>query len=342
MISSMKESTIFSKYLTYLGVPHTGFYSDGRFNQMPFKSLFGLSKLFSEYGIDTAGMRLADNSHISRLMPPFIAETSHGLELVTAIDGKKGVTVADSRQPRSSIDDFCNRMTGVVFCAYPSATSSEPGYRRHRLEMIGDRAKKWALGGSLLLLFLWFFITGGAAMHISTVLLTVFDLAGLYISYLLLLKQLNIESPAAEKVCGVIQKEGCSKVLSTDASSFFGLFHWAEVGAAYFAVSLIALLAFPSTWPMLALINICCVPYSFWSVWYQHSRAKAWCTLCLTVQALLWLQFFAYLAGGLTAEAWPLRPVLIPLAAAYVAALLLLNHFLPDAELATNPDALDE
>ena len=85
----------------------------------------------------------------------------------------------------------------------------------------------------------------------------------------------------ADKICGLIDRTGCGTVLSTKASKFFGLFGWSEVGFSYFGVSLACLLVFPQHIGYLALVNACCCPFSFWSVWYQKYRAKAWCTLCL-------------------------------------------------------------
>ena len=58
------------------------------------------------------------------------------------------------------------------------------------------------------------------------------------------------------------------------------------------------LLIFPQYINLLALCNLICLPFSFWSVWYQKIRAHAWCTLCLCVQSMLWLLFFCYLFGG--------------------------------------------
>lgn len=52
------------------------------------------------------------------------------------------------------------------------------------------------------------------------------------------------------------------------------------------------LLIFPQYINLLALCNLICLPFSFWSVWYHKFRAHAWCTFCLCVQSMLWLLFF--------------------------------------------------
>ena len=76
-----KKHTIFTDFLQVLGVPHTGGYSDSLFEAMPFKTLFGLSKLLQQYGIESQGVQLADKTEIHRIDAPFIASTQ-GLSLI--------------------------------------------------------------------------------------------------------------------------------------------------------------------------------------------------------------------------------------------------------------------
>lgn len=311
-----RRPSILSQLLTAAGVPHTVEYTDERLRTMPFQSLFGLGKLLKEYGVDSQGLRLAKVGDMAQLPRPFLAEMADGYRVV-ADESDVNAVMADG-----------SGATGVVMCVYPKAEACEPGYTEHRITEIGTRVKPWVLAASLAVLLVYTVVINRIFSHPAEWVLMFVDMAGLFFSHLLILKQLRVHSRMAERVCGVIEKEGCSKVLATDASSFMGLFHWSEVGVAYFGISLVTLIAFPSAWPMLAAVNVCCLPFTFWSVWYQHWRAKAWCTLCLCVQCLLWVQFACYLIGGITAKAWPLTPNIVPLVAAYVAALLILNRLL--------------
>ena len=89
------------------------------------------------------------------------------------------------------------------------------------------------------------------------------------------------------------------------------------------------MLLLPQMLPWLALCNLCCLPFSFWSIWYQRFKAHKWCTLCVSVQASLWLLFFSYLFGGWLKMAWPLSWNFVALGVAYLGVMLAINAIMP-------------
>lgn len=331
-VKGYDSHTILSDYLQALRVPHTVDYSGKEFAGMPFHTLFGLTKVLEKYGVRSEGYSLKDKKELAALMPPFLARTDGGLVIVTSV-GPDNVTYLTQGVAESMpLGEFEKVWNGSVLLSYPSPDAAEPDYHLHaRLEFF-SRSKKWVLLVCMLFLFGWFFAVNGLYRDISLWWVAAVDIFGLYISSLLVQKSANIKSAATDKVCGAIQEGGCDKVLATDASKFFGLFGWSEVGLAYFSVSLLTLLFFPSAIPALALCNICCLPFSFWSVWYQKYRAKAWCTLCLITQACLWLSLGCYAFGGWFGSSFPLDIHIIVIGSAYVAALLLINALSPYLE----------
>lgn len=320
--------TIFSDFLTDLGVKHTEWYADEQFHAMTFKSLFGLSKLMEAYGIPCEAAEVPDKSSaLAALKPPYLARMADYFAIVTQVDSDN-VYFRDGLQNgirTLSRDAFCSQWTGVVFVAQPDAASEEPHYAEHRFTEIANRCKRYALVAAILFLIVFGFVCSGVWHSAGTVALVIVDIIGIYITYQLLLKTLGIHSAHGDAICSIIDRTGCHTVLGTDGAKFFGIFSWSEVGVAYFTVSLAALLAFPGCVGSLALINACCCPFSFWSVWYQRYRAKAWCTLCLITQACLWLCLGSYIWAGAFREAWPIGWPTIALGAAYVAVLFGLN-----------------
>lgn len=323
------DHTIVADFLTALKVPFTKDYTRQRFETMPFKTLFGVTQLLKEYGVETAGYNIPDKAGLADIPVPFIAGTKGGMVIVTNVSEENVRYLTQGLQETMPVDDFQAAWTGKALCAQVTPDAKEPEYGKHlRMEFI-DSSKKVVLLVLAACLVAYLYVTNGLWKYWSVWALTAIDLFGLWITYMLVQKSLSIKNAVADKVCGVIQEGGCDKILKTDASSFFGIFSWSEVGFTYFGVSLLAMLISPQTIHWLALINICCLPYTLWSVSYQKFVAKHWCTLCLCVQLSLWLQFVCYLLGGWTSPIFPLDLGFFALGATFIFVLLGLNRILP-------------
>lgn len=321
--------TLFSDFLTALDVPHTPDYSNAQYMSMPFRSLFGLTKLLEQYGVDSEGYRLDDRNELLSLPTPFLARTGSGFIIVTDI-GKAQVSYITEGEPMTiDPEEFKKVCCGTVLLAYPRPDAAEPSYGLHAREQFFNDAKKWVLLAALIFLVAWGAIAGELYRHVSTMLLLLFNFCGLALTFMLVQKTYKVGGSVSERVCGVLEKGGCDDVLSTDASKFFGIFSWSEVGFGYFSVNLLTLLMFPDQIGTLALYNVCCLPYTVWSIWYQRFRAHHWCTLCVGVQTTLWLLFFCNLFGGWIEQAFPLRWSMLLPGAAYVAVVLAVNALSP-------------
>lgn len=322
-------ATIFTRFLSALGVAHTQEYSDAQFRGMTFRSLYGLSHLLKDYGIENTGIKVADKSELTKIPTPFLAQTNSGIfVIVTAITQDNGTVSYDLHGTATSapLSGFIDNWNGIALLAYPSERSCEPDYRNHRISELASRYSKYFLLAAAIAVMLYFFITRRIYDSPPAILLTVLDLTGLYLSLLLLQKSLGIRTGASERMCGLLEKGGCDSIMSLKASKLFGVFSWSEVGFGYFGISLTTLLIFPHLWPSLAVCNVCCLPYTVWSIWYQRFRAHHWCTLCVGVQTTLWLSFFCYLWGGWFADFLPVKPDFAVLLATYITGVLLLNQ----------------
>lgn len=323
------KHTIFTRFLKALGVPHTSEYSDRQFEQMTFKSLYGLSHLLDTYHVDNEAWQLRNISEVAGLTPPFLAQSRRGVfVIVTDVDVKGNRVRYDTMGlcEEAALDKLESALNGVVLLAYPTAESSEPDYRSHRVSEFVSNASGYMLAAAVVVLFAYLFVSRRLYDSVSGVLLTVFDCVGLYLSFLLMQKSLGIHTKAQDKVCSVLERGGCDSILKLKVSKLFGVFSWSEVGFGYFGVSLATLLLFPDMLPELALCNVCCLPYTIWSISYQRFVAHHWCTLCVGVQTTLWLLFFSYLLSGAWSGLLPLRWDLFALLAAYVMMVLSLNR----------------
>lgn len=328
-----QQHNLVSDFLAQLHVAHTKTYTAQRFAAMPFKTLFGVTQLLKEYGVETTGYQLSDKSTLSGVSAPFIAQTRGGLVIVTSIDSQSVGYLTQGVAEKMPLAEFCDSWTGVILTATVAKDAGEPDYGRHRAMecIVGTKAALLALLAPSLLIYL--FIVNGLWKFPSIWFLTAVDLGGLWLTYMLLQKSLSIKNVVADKVCAIIQEGGCDSILKTSASSFFGIFSWSEVGFTYFGVSLLTMFIYPAAIHWLAIINICCLPFTVWSIWYQKFRAHHWCTLCVCVQLSLWLQFFCYLFGGWQMPVFPLQIGFFALCATYLFVLLLLNRILPHFSL---------
>lgn len=323
-------ATLLSDLLTVLGVHHTELYSDKRFSQMPFRSMFGLSKLLREYGVATAGISVASEERRNALavMPvPFLADMPDGFIIVEKIGGGQVTYLSQHKEFEASIDAVLDAWNGVALLVSDSSESIEPGYTRHHVAEIASGVKRWTLLILLPVLLVVGMWADGLYCHVAAWVVMIFDIAGLWFSWSLVQKSLGIHTAAANAVCSAIEEGGCDEIAQSEASSFMGIVKWSEVGLAYFSVSLMAMLLFPQTLPALAAINILCLPYTVWSISYQKFVAKTWCTLCVCVQCTLWLLFVAYLIGGWTKQVFPLGWDFVILGCVYGVVLLAINRF---------------
>lgn len=328
----MNSRTLFSDYLRVLGVPHTADYSSMRFTSYPPRlALTAIADLLAEYGMEPVETAPCASPTLDGMTLPFVAEMTDGSRMiVAAVDGHTLVTYTHG-YTRGEIpeSDFLAGWTGRSVAAAGAATGSEPHVGRHRLTEAAAVARRWLLTAGLAFLAVWCFVEHGVYRSWGRIVLTALYGAGLYVSYLLVLKQSGVHSNAADKFCGVIEAHGCGTVLQTRAARLFGLYPWCEVGLAYFSVSLCALLVAPSCARWLAVVSVCCLPYTIWSVTYQKFKAKAWCTMCLTIQALMWVIFIVMLTSGQFAPLLPLTWTPAVLGACYLCVFFSINYLVP-------------
>ncbi len=293
-----KEQNVFQSFLESLKVKHTRVYSNKYFREHPYKyNLFGISKMLSDYGIANKGFK-TDNKAVvlQSLETPFIAHAGGDLVVVMRINKDTVHYRWYGKEIKTSLDEFIESWSGVVLLAETNENSIEPNYKENRKKEWSIILQQYGLLAAVGLLAGLCVIHNRIYDNIGWMLVQLVNLFGIYISYLLVQKQLHVHSEYADKLCSLFKQSDCNNVLESKASKLGGVIGWSEIGLGYFISNVIILLLFPSLFSYLAIINIFALPYTLWSVWYQKFRAKQWCPLCLIVQALLWTVFVINLA----------------------------------------------
>jgi uncharacterized membrane protein len=256
--------------------------------------------LLSDYKIANAGIKIEDKD-LSLLDIPFIAQTGGDFVAVYKIDSKDIYYVWRGKDIRVAIDEFKKSWSGIALIAEPDEESIEPNYKGHKKGELAAIIQNRLLLFTIGILGILVFFQGELYKSIGLVLSLILNLTGIYISYLLILKQIHVHSGNADKICSLFKKSDCNNILESSAAKFMGVISWSEVGFSYFISNTIVLLFAPDLLYYLAVANILALPYSFWSIWYQRIKAKQWCPLCLVVQVLLWAIFIVNVLSNFVA-----------------------------------------
>ncbi|MCL1942723.1 MAG: thioredoxin domain-containing protein [Candidatus Azobacteroides sp.] len=325
---------VFGTFLSLLKVKHTHQFSDKYFNEHPHKyNLFGISKMLSDYGVRNAGTRIKNKERdLFNIETPFIAHFGSEFVVVCKIKQDKVHYFWNGKKIVLSVSSFIEAWSGVVLLAETSPDSIEPDYKAHKREEVFGSAQKTLLFAAIGLVLLFASINNALFRNIGLTLLSFLNLAGVYVGYLLVLKQMHVQSRYVDKICTLFSKSDCNNVLESDAAKFRGVFGWSEIGLGYFTANVLMIVFLPQFVSYMALINCCTLPYAFWSVWYQKTKARQWCPLCLMVQVLLWGIFAVDLFFGLIQIPSFERDVLFEITlivCIYVVCILFFNLLIP-------------
>lgn len=288
----------FQLFLKNLGVKHTRFFSDQYFNEHPEKyNMFGLSSMLSDYGIPNAGLKLADENQIYDIGTPFIAHLGDDFAVVNKVSDTHVRFIRTGKKMTLSLAEFNKIWTRKVLIAEPDENSLEPDYWSHLRESLFQKIQQLYILLFILCLLSYFFISQ-QTFSLGIISLGIINLAGLYICYLLILKQMNVQSAYADKICSLFKQSDCNNILESDAAKLWGVWGLSEIGFGYFLSNIIAICFFPQLISSIAIINVFSLPVTLWSVWYQKFKAHQWCPLCLIVMVVLWAIFITNIFCG--------------------------------------------
>lgn len=269
-----------------------------------YSSLLSISDVLDYWNVPNASYSLSFDELMETEMPEyFIAYfASKEFVLVSSINEEFAIVANEHwNNHKMSLADFKKNYAGSVLVAEKSTNSREADYNsKKRAELIEDYKFHGVIGCFIAILLSAFLVHPSFFPIFSwqIVLLTVFKTLGLVIGILLLAQSINSNNPLIQKMCGGDSKKNCNAILSSKAAKVTSWLSWSEVGFFYFAGTWLALLFANNNAhliPLLAILNLVSLPYTFYSIYHQWKVAKQWCVLCCTVQALLWLEFLVFL-----------------------------------------------
>lgn len=333
-----RNENILTALLRALGIPHTRTYADRLLKDRPKRgTLYDLSLLLRRYGIGSKGVKWHDKDNLDGLPSVFVAQVGSDFVVVRSHDDRQVTYEQQGRTLSAATTVFADKWTGIALLPVPNEQSGEPGYTGHRREECALKIRKGLTVICTVVLTCAGMVdrwTNGQTAHM---LLALSNFVGIYLCYLLLSEQLRRPQPMGERLCHLIRPKGCHEVLHADEARLLGLFSWSEVGMAYFSLNVLLLLYAPSAAGYLGWLSVGAALFSFWSVWYQWRRAKTWCTLCLLVQVLFWIQLAGFALSELLSGFTLHFGKAISLGAGYAAALLFVHWVTDLLERTANP-----
>lgn len=266
-----------------------------------FPTLISLSDILTDLKVDNMATRI-NPYQLSEIPLPAIAhfEDGSGYGTIHKIENNQVEWLHDKIGiRRESIAEFSQKWQGITLLTQPNEKSGEENYSNNRkFEIIENLRNPFIISG--LILILGYFI-GNHFNNLSIENTTSFyaffitKFAGVIVSCFLIWYSIDASNSFLRSVCEINSKTNCGNILNSDAAKIFGWLTWSEIGLFYFTGGFLALLFsnnLNETLPILKWLNILALPYTVWSVYYQAFVAKEWCVLCLTIQVLLWIEFF--------------------------------------------------
>lgn len=325
----MHTQNIFVSILRELKVPFTNSFASLAYEDHPYKyTFYGLKSLCEKFGIETEGLLAYNKESIHELPVPFVAEYNNDYVLVKTITEYKVVFEIYGVDNSLSIEQFQNKWSGHILLFSSNKNSIEPNYKEHVAQKRINLIEQCVLVVCTLML-LGGLVVGRAKPNVIEIVLLILYMCGCILSGMLILQQVKVNSSFLDSVCHAFKKSSCNNVLESNAAKFIRRYSWSEIGFSYFSVSFIALAVSSQSQNTLAQIAVMAVPYSIWSIWYQH-RISQWCPLCLMVQVVVVLQFVCCFLGGYYSHPIKLdTQIIILIIVAYIAIILALNKVLP-------------
>ena len=216
-------------------------------------------------------------------------------------DSKVGIFSNTGKFKSVEKSRFDTSYSGFVLIVKVEKSSGEENYvTNKRIELVESLRPYFLLIGAISLLLIYFMTRWAIfkSYNSNYFLLVGIILAGLIVTIILLLQNVDKDNPLVQSLCGSDKDKNCNAVLGSDASYITKELSWSEVGFFYFAGNFLLLLfskqVTTELFRLLGYINLLCLPYTFYSIFFQWRIVKQWCILCCIIQAILWVEFLLF------------------------------------------------
>ncbi|HMJ69654.1 MAG TPA: vitamin K epoxide reductase family protein [Cyclobacteriaceae bacterium] len=290
------------RYIECLGVRVTGTTIEDELLRHPnYPSILSVSDCLTAWSIENAALQIDDTKNIHELSTPFMAgiaiNNSMQFVVVRELAPDSAEVIDETGIRKVPIGEFLSNWRGTALLAETNEKSGEKDFETKR------RSEKLRSGKSTLVAALGLLVVAAALyswsdFNILPLTLLGVNLTGLVMAWVLVRVTVS-DSTNGPGICQAGGNFNCKKVLDSPAAKIFGV-SASDIGLLFFftnfAIVLLSGGASSFYFTILTVAGIASLPYTVFSVIYQWRVVKAWCILCLSVQALLWINFGVLMA----------------------------------------------
>ncbi len=264
-----------------------------------YPSFLSISDSLKKWNVDNASLQTKEENLIE-IPTPFITTYKTGVFIVVKQLQDSIIVIINQhgKEEEVSREYFLQHWTEMIIVAEANEKSGESADKKN-INNLNTKIAALALIPFAIIAAIWLPFIQNTSTPFSSLYLSV-KLIGLGVSLLLLWYDIDKGNPLLKQICSGIQKANCNAVLNTKAASLGGIISWSEVGFIYFAGGLLlsVFAGINNALPILSFLSLLALPYIFFSIYYQWQVAKQWCTLCLMVQAVLFLEALLVIVNG--------------------------------------------
>jgi uncharacterized membrane protein/thiol-disulfide isomerase/thioredoxin len=263
-----------------------------------YPSLFAVSDVLLHWKIPNEAYRIKVEQ-LKDISGPFIAhlkENDGTFVLVKKVTDTEVFIYNELGNKKILIEDFNNVWSGTILAVQTDPLSGELNYKsKRRKEIVSILRNPFAITTLILILLLRVYTSNPILPSLNFQFLILIKTVGVIIATLLLIQSFDANNPLINRLCKKGGNTDCNAILSSSSAKLIEEVSWAEIGFFYFFGTALCLYLNQASLP--AIFNLFSLPYTFYSIYYQWKIAKKWCLLCCGIQAILWLEFFAFFAS---------------------------------------------
>ena len=205
--------------------------------------------------------------------------------LVAIVKNKEKIDIHNVDTKKTvSPEEFKEQWTGVVVAIEPNVAQKRAGgFLGNVLNLEG------VLSVIATVLVLGYYVVQEPS--IASVLYILTAVGGLVVSVLILKEELGVGSRFVERICNASQATSCQEVLNSAGAKFYKNIGFSDLALLFFFTFAFSVLFNLISVDQLIYINAISIPVVLYTVLYQAIKVKKWCVLCLTLSAILIIQF---------------------------------------------------